>query len=55
MPPADVAPESIPFSQLGLAEPLLLALAEVGYENPSPIQAATIPPLLAGRDLLGQA
>src|SRR6478736_1878918 len=29
--------------------------AEVGYESPSPIQAATIPPLLEGRDLLGQA
>ena len=55
MPPADVAPESIPFSQLGLAEPLLLALSEVGYETPSPIQAATIPPLLEGRDVLGQA
>ncbi len=55
MPSSDVAPESIPFSQLGLAEPLLLALADVGYETPSPIQAATIPPLLAGRDVLGQA
>src|SRR5690606_33586680 len=35
--------------------PLLQALAAVGYESPSPIQAATIPPLLAGRDVLGQA
>lgn len=43
------------FHQLGLAEPLLAALAEVGYERPSPIQAACIPPLLAGRDLLGEA
>ena len=33
----------------------LRALADVGYETPSPIQAATIPPLLAGRDVLGQA
>ncbi|MFC3816646.1 DEAD/DEAH box helicase [Lysobacter sp. GCM10012299] len=31
------------------------ALADVGYESPSPIQAATIPPLLEGRDVLGQA
>ena len=54
MPPVDATPEPIPFSQLGLAGPLLLALAEVGYETPSPIQAATIPPLLAGRDVLGQ-
>ncbi|MCB1627965.1 MAG: DEAD/DEAH box helicase [Xanthomonadales bacterium] len=34
---------------------MLRALSEVGYESPSPIQAATIPPLLAGRDVLGQA
>ncbi|NLA66738.1 MAG: DEAD/DEAH box helicase [Gammaproteobacteria bacterium] len=43
------------FSDLGLPQPLLQALAAVGYEAPSPIQAATIPPLLAGRDVLGQA
>ncbi len=43
------------FAELGLPEPLLRALTEVGYESPSPIQAATIPPLLAGRDVLGQA
>ncbi|QNN46960.1 DEAD/DEAH box helicase [Thermomonas brevis] len=43
------------FSDLGLPETLLAALREVGYESPSPIQAATIPPLLAGRDVLGQA
>ena len=47
--------ESIPFSKLGLADALLATLTEVGYETPSPIQAATIPPLLAGRDVLGQA
>jgi ATP-dependent RNA helicase DeaD len=51
----DATPEPIPFRDLGLAEPLLAALSEVGYETPSPIQAATIPPLLQGRDLLGQA
>ena len=44
-----------PFRDLGLAAPLLAALDEVGYETPSPIQAATIPPLLEGRDVLGQA
>ena len=43
------------FTDLGLPEPLLQALTAVGYEAPSPIQAATIPPLLAGRDVLGQA
>ncbi|MBR0564818.1 DEAD/DEAH box helicase [Azoarcus sp. L1K30] len=43
------------FAQLGLPDNLLSALAEVGYETPSPIQAACIPHLLAGRDLLGEA
>ena len=43
------------FDALGLSPPLLHALAAVGYESPSPIQASCIPPLLAGRDLLGQA
>ena len=52
-PPKD-AP-TVLFADLGLPDTLLRALAEVGYESPSPIQAATIPPLLAGRDVLGQA
>ncbi|ANY10504.1 heavy metal transporter [Pseudonocardia sp. HH130630-07] len=43
------------FADLGLAPQLLAALAELGYETPSPIQAAAIGPLIAGRDLLGQA
>ena len=43
------------FADLSLSEPVLRALADVGYESPSPIQAATIPVLLAGRDMLGQA
>jgi ATP-dependent RNA helicase DeaD len=43
------------FSQLALAAPILKVIDEVGYETPSPIQAAAIPPLLEGRDLLGQA
>ena len=46
---------SVLFADLGLSEPVLRALSEVGYESPSPIQAATIPELLAGRDVLGQA
>lgn len=52
---ADKAPGPAAFRDLGLGEPLLEALAEVGYESPSPIQAATIPALLSGADLLGQA
>lgn len=43
------------FEQLGLSQPLLQALRQVGYETPSPIQAMGIPPLLNGRDVLGQA
>ena len=48
-------PDATVFADLELGEPLLRALRDVGYEVPSPIQAATIPPLLSGRDVLGQA
>src|SRR5690606_13276583 len=43
------------FADLGLSAPVMAAVADVGYETPSPIQAAPIPALLAGRDVLGQA
>jgi ATP-dependent RNA helicase RhlE len=43
------------FSSLGLAETILAALERQGYETPTPIQTASIPALLAGRDLLGCA
>src|SRR4051812_37304332 len=43
------------FAELGLSEPLLRALQDVGYESPSPIQEQTIPLLLEGRDVIGQA
>jgi len=43
------------FKDLALTASLLKALDEVGYETPSPIQAQTIPLLLEGRDVLGQA
>jgi ATP-dependent RNA helicase DeaD len=43
------------FADLHLSEPLLRVLNELGYESPSPIQAATIPLLMANRDVLGQA
>lgn len=45
----------INFSQLALAPAIFQVIDEVGYETPTPIQAQSIPPLLAGRDLLGQA
>ncbi|MCB1053599.1 MAG: DEAD/DEAH box helicase [Acidobacteria bacterium] len=47
--------ESLSFQDLGLSAPLLKALEQVGYESPSPIQERSIPVLLAGRDLIGQA
>ena len=43
------------FSELGLAPGILQAVAETGYSEPTPIQAAAIPPILAGRDLTGIA
>lgn len=43
------------FSELKLADPLARALAALGYETPTPIQAEAIPHLLGGRDLLGIA
>jgi len=46
---------TIPFSDLGLSKPILQAVEEAGYEIPSAIQAESIPPLLEGHDLLGQA
>lgn len=43
------------FGELGLGPALLKALTDVGYEAPTPIQAETIPALLSGRDIIGQA
>ena len=43
------------FAELGLSEQTLQALHDVGYESPSPIQEQAIPPLLEGRDVIGQA
>jgi ATP-dependent RNA helicase DeaD len=43
------------FSELGLSEPILEALRDVGYESPSPIQEQAIPELLQGHDVIGQA
>ncbi|HEY3187075.1 MAG TPA: DEAD/DEAH box helicase, partial [Solirubrobacteraceae bacterium] len=43
------------FADLGLSEQSLLALQDVGYEQPSPIQEQAIPPMLEGLDVIGQA
>ena len=57
MPVAAMTQSATPstFSDLGLSAPIIAALVEVGYEAPTPIQLRTIPPLLAGRDVIGQA
>ena len=49
----DVSP--ISFDDMTLSAPLIKALKDVGYETPSPIQAETIPLIMAGKDLVGQA
>ena len=58
-PPVPSHPTATGFSpgfvSLGLEAPLLTTLDTLGYEEPTPIQREAIPPLLAGRDLLGQA
>jgi ATP-dependent RNA helicase DeaD len=43
------------FADLGLSASALQALQDVGYEKPSPIQEQAIPPMLEGRDVIGQA
>ncbi len=49
------SPEVVSFTDLALRSELLKALSDLGYEEPTPIQREAIPPILAGRDLLGQA
>ena len=46
---------SVSFSELGLSERMLATLRQIGYTEPTPIQAATLPVALAGRDVIGQA
>ena len=53
--PSTVSTEPTTFAELGLHGPVLQAVQDVGYETPSAIQAATIPTLLAGRDVVGLA
>ncbi len=51
----ELSKESESFEDLGLSSALLRTLGDLGYETPTPIQQQTIPSLLAGRDLIGQA
>jgi ATP-dependent RNA helicase DeaD len=43
------------FAELGLSREILQSIRDVGYESPSPIQEEAIPPLLQGKDVMGQA
>jgi ATP-dependent RNA helicase DeaD len=52
---SDPSSDAITFADLALAPELVGVLADLGYEEPTPIQREAIPPLLDGRDLLGQA
>lgn len=45
----------MPFSKLGLSEPIVKAITELGYSTPTPIQAKAIPVILSGRNVLGAA
>ena len=51
----DSSENTVTFDQLGLSAPTLRLLAKIGYDQPSPIQAALIPIALTGRDCIGQA
>ncbi len=44
-----------PFTSLGLSDPILKTVAELGFEHPTPVQAAVIPEALAGHDVVGLA
>lgn len=53
--PQESEPGREPFSTLELSEPTQKALAEMGFTTMTPVQAKSIPPLLAGKDVLGAA
>ena len=52
---SSTTPTAVSFADLGLPQSILNSLTELGYEKPSPIQTASIPILMKGQDLLGQA
>ncbi|OOL19853.1 DNA helicase [Bombella intestini] len=54
-PESNETEERIRFSDLGLSEPILKAVTEMGYTHPTPIQAQAVPEILAGHDVLGVA
>ena len=57
LPPPTAMPNAIPtsFEEFGLQPDLMRAVSDAGYEEPTPVQARTIPALLQGRDVIAQA
>ncbi|GAB3492755.1 hypothetical protein GCM10027341_07220 [Spirosoma knui] len=53
--PKAADPNQLLFSNLDISDELLQAVTDMGFVSPSPIQAEAIPPILAGRDVIGQA
>jgi ATP-dependent RNA helicase DeaD len=53
--PTSIGPASDGFAEFGLDDRLLASVADLGYEEPTPIQREAIPPLLEGRDILAEA
>ena len=55
MTPTARADDTAGFTTLGLTEQLVKSVTTLGYEEPTPVQRVTIPLLLSGKDMLGQA
>ena len=55
MPETDETDANVTFASLGVPAPLVAVLAQEGIVSPFPVQAATLPDALAGRDILGRA
>lgn len=47
--------QTLPFTELGLSEPIMRAIADIGYEEATPIQTLAIPLIMSGRDVIGQS
>lgn len=46
---------TLPFSELGISEPVMQAIEDIGYEEATPIQTQAIPLIMSGRDVIGQS
>ena len=55
IPQHPVSTTDKPFSSLGLSDAILGIIAKIGFQNPTPIQAAVIPLALEGKDIIGLA